>query len=142
MSDTKLNPYIGRDGDTRAMLEFYHQVLGGELNLQTYGETPMPAPESHKDRIMHGTLEAGAVTVMASDAPPNMPMSDMSSNISLSLMGSDEAELKKVFEALSGSGKVTMPLEKQFWGDTFGMVDDKFGTHWMVNINAEKPAEK
>jgi len=136
MSDLKLNPYIARDGDARDMMEFYEQVLGGELTLQTFGESPMPVPDSHKDKLMHAALIAGRVEIMASDTPPDMQLSSTHSNISLSLIGKDEAVLKKIFDQLADGGKVTMPLEKQFWGDVFGMVDDKFGNHWMVNIEA------
>jgi PhnB protein len=116
MAEMKLNPYIARDGDTREMLEYYHGLLGGKIDLQTYGESPMPTPDSHKDRILHGRVDVGDVTIMAADAPPNMPLSSTNSNISLSLIGTDEA--------------------KQFWGDMFGMVDDKYGTHWMVDVEA------
>jgi PhnB protein len=138
----KVNPYIGRDGDAREMLEFYHGLLGGKIDLQTYGESPMPATDSHKDRIMHGRVDVGDVTIMASDAPPNMPMSSTHSNVSLSLVGADSDKLKKIFDGLSTGGKVTMPLEKQFWGDEFGMVDDKFGTHWMVDVEASDAPPK
>ncbi len=125
------------------MLEFYHGILGGQLDLQTYGQSPMPAPDSHKDKILHGVLEAGDhITIMAADSPPDMPLSSTHSNISLSLTGPDEDTLKKAFDALADGGKITMPLEKQFWGDLFGMVDDKFGTHWMINIGAGEPQPK
>lgn len=140
MSEVKLNPYIARDGDAREMMEFYHKIFGGELTAQTYGESPMPAPDSHKDQLLHSALEASGVRIMAADTPPDMPLSSKHSNISLSLTGksADEADLKKMFEQLGEGGKVTMPLEKQFWGDVFGMVDDKFGNHWMVNIEGAK----
>jgi PhnB protein len=142
MSDITLNPYIARDGDARPMLEFYHEVLGGQLSLQTYGESPMPVPESHRDRLVHGALEQGGITIMAADSSPDMPLSSTTSHISLSLTGTNEAELKNIFSALTEGGKITMPLEKQFWGDLFGMTDDKFGIHWMVNIHTgEAPAK-
>jgi PhnB protein len=59
----------------------------------------------------------------------------------LSLNGSDEAKLTKIFNALAEGGKTTMPLAKQFWGDTFGMVTDKYGVDWMVNIGAQPAVE-
>jgi PhnB protein len=142
MADIKLNPYIGRDGDAKEMLVYYHRLLGGDIDVQTYGESPMPAPESHKHRILHGVMESGSMTIMASDAPPNMPMSEIHSNISISLSGPDEARLKKIFDGLADGGKITMPLEKQFWGDHFGMVTDKFGTNWMINIGEPRPVGK
>ena len=142
MADTKLNPYIGRDGDARQLLEYYHKLLGGNIDLSTYGESPVPSDDSYKDRIMHGVVESGGMTIMASDAPPNLPKGSMDSNISLSLSGPDEAKLKKIFDGLADGGKVTMPLEKQFWGDHFGMVTDKFGTDWMINIGEPRPVGK
>jgi PhnB protein len=143
MAGLKLNPYIARGGDARKLMEYYHEIFGGKLDLQTYGESPMPASDSHKDLILHGMLQNDDLTIMASDAPENMPLSSTHSNISLSLSGSDEGKLRKIFEGLGQDGKVSMPLEKQFWGDVFGMVDDKFGTHWMVNIDSgEAPAGK
>lgn len=142
MAGLKLNPYVARDGDTRQMLEFYHSLLGGKLDLQTYGESPMPAPDSHKNRILHGRLDVDGITIMAADAPPDMPLSSTHSNVSLSLTGSDEEKLRRVFDGLGQGGKVTMPMEKQFWGDMFGMVDDKYGTHWMVDVEAgSEPAK-
>jgi|ERR1700683_3074936 len=140
MAETKLSPYIARDGDTKPMLEFYHKVLSGKIYLQTYGESPMPVADSHKDRILHGVVEVSDyIAIMAADSPPDMPLSSTHSNVSLSLMGPDEDRLRKIFDALAEGGKITMPLEKQFWGDLFGMVDDKFGTHWMVNIGEPRP---
>jgi PhnB protein len=139
MAEILLCPYIARGGDAKQMLEFYHEVLGGEIHLSNYGENPGGAPEGHEEQILHGRVDATGITIMAADAPPNMPKPGNESNVSLSLVGEEEDRLKKVFEALSKGGNITMPLEKQFWGDTFGMVDDKFGTHWMVNIGSTKP---
>ena len=139
MPNLKLSPYIARDGDAREMMEFYKKVFGGELSLSTFGQSPMPVPDSHKDRIMHSALESGTVSIMASDSTPDMPLSSTHSNISLSLVSKDADKLNQIFDELSDGGKVTMKLEKQFWGDTFGMVDDKFGTHWMVNIDSGQP---
>jgi PhnB protein len=70
---------------------------------------------------------------MASDTPPGMPRSEGSS-ISISLSGDDADELRGYFAKLSDGGTVTMPLEKQMWGDEFGMCVDKFGVTWLVNI--------
>jgi PhnB protein len=142
MNQVKLTPYIGRDGDARDLLEFYHQVFGGDLSLSTYGEAPMDAPESHKNRILHGQLDAAEyIQIFASDAPPHMDMKSTDNTISLSLSGPDEGKLRQVYDQLSEGGKIVMPLEKQFWGDLFGMVDDKFNMHWMVNIGEPRSAK-
>jgi PhnB protein len=122
-------------------MEFYKTVFGGELQMQTMGEVPdeaMPPDmkkEEIKDMIMHARLTGGEVELMASDSPK---ASKSAAKIELSLSGPDEAKLRKIWDALAQGGKINTPLEKQFWGDTFGMVRDKYGIDWMVNITIEK----
>jgi PhnB protein len=82
---------------------------------------------------MHASLENDDLTIMASEMMPGMKLIK-GTNVSLSLVGNDAAKLKGFFEKLSAGGTVTMPMEKQFWGDVFGMFTDKFGIHWMVNV--------
>ncbi len=134
---SRLNPYLGFDGTARQAMEFYRGVFGGELTLSTYGESGMAAP-GHEDKIMHAQLETPAgYTLMASDAPPGMEPSG-GSDIQVSLSGDDD-DLRGYFAALSEGGTVTMPLEKQMWGDEFGMLVDRFGVNWMVNVS--RPAD-
>ena len=130
---SRLNPYISFDGNAREALEFYESVLGGTLRLNTFGEFGDPdAPGA--DKIMHGMLEtASGFTIMGSDTPPGMEYSP-GTNISVSLSGDDADELRGYWEKLSADGTVSVPLEKQMWGDEFGMCTDQFGINWMVNI--------
>lgn len=133
-----LSPYIFFDGQAKQAMEFYKTVFGGKLNIQTMGEVPKEAREAainpDPSRVMHASLE-GDVKIMASDSGK---ASAKAAKIELSLSGDDETHLKDVFKKLSDGGKVTMPLAKQFWGDTFGMLTDKFGVDWMVNIEGKK----
>jgi len=130
-----LNPYLNFNGNTREALEFYHQVFGGELKLQTFSEVPgMEVPKGYEDKIMHGRLDSDTVTIMATEGQPGKEVK-FGDNVSLSLMGSDNPKLTEIFNALAEGGEVTMPLSKQFWGDTFGALKDKFGIYWMVNIS-------
>ena len=86
------------------------------------------------DNIMHGMLEAGSgLTLMGADMPPGTEHQP-GNNIAVSLSGHDTAELRGYWEKLSGGGTVAVPLEKQMWGDEFGMCVDPFGITWMVNI--------
>jgi PhnB protein len=140
MSDTKLIPYLTLNGTTREAMEFYAKVLGGKLQLQTFAEVPdMEIAAEDKDRIMHAYLDAGSLILMASDAMPGTTVK-MGENISLSLNGDDHDTLTRVFDQLGEGGKVTMPLAKQFWGDTFGVLTDRFGIQWMVNIDGTDKA--
>jgi PhnB protein len=130
---SRLNPYITFDGDARQAMEFYRDVFGGELSVNTYGEYgSADAPEA--DKIMHANLETSrGFTLMAGDSPPGQESSP-GSNIAVSLSGDDADELRGYWTKLSADGNVSVPLEKQMWGDEFGMCVDRFGIAWMVNI--------
>jgi PhnB protein len=131
---SRLNPYISFSDTARQAMEFYREVFGGELTLSTFGAAGA-AGGADADKIMHGQLETPAgYTVMASDTPAGMDRAS-GGTISISLSGDDADELRGYFAKLSDGGTVTMPLEKQMWGDEFGMCVDRFGIGWMVNIS-------
>src|SRR3954454_23156716 len=130
---SRLNPYIGFESNAREAMEFYRDVFGGELALSTFGEIGGAAP-GEENKIMHAQLETpSGFTLMGSDTPTGMARSEGSS-ISVSLSGDDASDLRGWFAKLSEGGTVTMPLEKQVWGDEFGMCVDPYGIAWMVNI--------
>ena len=135
---SRLNPYIAFSDDARQALEFYRSVFGGELSLSTFGEAG-GADGPDADKVMHGQLETPAgYTLMAADTPTGMERT-VGTNISISLSGDDADELRGYFAALADGGVVTVALEKQMWGDEFGMCVDQFGVGWMVNIS--QPAD-
>lgn len=128
---SRLNPYISFAGNARQAMEFYEQVFGGTLRLNTFGEY---GAEEQPEGIMHGMLETpSGYTIMGADNPPGQPY-EPGNNITVSLSGDDAKELRGYWEKLNDGGTVTVPLEKQMWGDEFGMLIDKFGIAWMVNI--------
>ena len=130
---SRLNPYISFDGNARQAMEFYEGVFGGTLTLSTFGDFgAQDAPEA--DKIMHGMLETtGGFTLMGADSPPGTEHNP-GNNISVSLSGDDADELRGYWDKLSDAGTVTVPLEKQMWGDEFGTCVDQFGITWLVNI--------
>ena len=131
-----LNPYLAFDSNARQAMEFYRDVFGGDLRINTFGEYGQ-ADSAEADKIMHAQLETdNGFTLMASDTPAGMQRRNQGDNISISLSGDDGDALRGYWDKLSGGGTVTMPLEKQMWGDEFGMLTDKFGIDWMVNISA------
>lgn len=156
MDKVNLDVYIFfTDGQCKEAMGYYKSVFGGELSLSTYGEAPQGEADSadHEkfdevkqrddysmaemsDKIMHSNLKGGVIDLMGSDSTRKEPFGE--SFISLSLGGREEAKLREVFDKLSSDGKVTMPLAKQFWGDTFGTLTDKYGVDWMVNISIAK----
>jgi PhnB protein len=95
-------------------------------------------PEDYKDKIMHAHLETSDLILMASEGMPGGKV-NFGDNVSLSLAGTEDEKLTGYFNKLATGGKITMPLEKAPWGDTFGMLTDKFGIHWMVNITPAQP---
>jgi PhnB protein len=130
---SRLNPYLSFNGDARAALAFYQQVFGGTLKVNTFAEFGGP-PGPDADRIMHGQLETDSgYTLMGADIMSTMDFSP-GNTITVSLSGEDGDELRGYFEKLSDGGTVQTPLEKQVWGDEFGMLVDRYGTPWMVNI--------
>lgn len=135
----KLNPYLNFDGNTAEAMRFYQSVLGGELQISTFGE--YGAPEGvDPNGTMHARLDSEAgFTLMASDGAPGQPVT-AGTNFSISLTGDDEAALRGYWDGLAEGGQVVMPLEPQMWGDTFGMLVDRFGMPWMVNIAAAQSA--
>lgn len=139
---SKLNPYISFEGNTREAMEFYQSVFGGDLTLTTFAEMG-GAPEGiDPNKIMHAILVAtNGITIMAADSATGMRDFIAGTNISLSLSGDNEEELTSYFNKLADGGKVESPLKKEAWGDTFGMCIDKFGTFWMVNIAGKQFSE-
>jgi PhnB protein len=130
---SSLNPYLNFDGNARQAMVFYASVFGGELALTTFAELGAEGPDA--DRVMHAALKTDAgYVIMGADVPTGMEYQPIT-GASVSLMGDDAAALRRYWEQLSASGTVTMPLEKQAWGDDFGMCSDQFGVPWMVNIS-------
>lgn len=134
-----LNPYLTFDGNAREAMEFYASVLGGDLRVSTFAEYGDPGNEG----VMHAQLQTPAgFTLMASDTPPGMGEGYVAgTNISISLSGDERDELRGYWDGLAEDGTITMPLEKQMWGDEFGMLDDRFGITWMVNIAGAAPEQ-
>ncbi|MEU0155541.1 VOC family protein [Micromonospora fulviviridis] len=130
---SRLNPYLSFRDNAREAMEHYQRVFGGDLRMNTFGEFGNPDPQV-ADRIMHAQLETDqGFTLMASDTPPEMEFTP-GTTMAVSLSGDDADDLRRWWEQLAEGGTVTMPLEKQMWGDEFGMCMDRFGTSWMVNI--------
>lgn len=135
-----LHPYLNFPGTAEEAFNFYKSVFGGEFSgLQRFKDTPEAdrLPAAERGKIMHISLPIGkGVILMATDALESMGQTlKPGNNFYLSLATDSEEEANKLFTALSEGGKVSMPLEKAFWGDYFGMLTDKFGIQWMVNYD-------
>ena len=131
-----VNPYIAFKGNCRNAIEFYKSALDAEvLFTQTVGESPMKDMGA-AENIMHCTIKVGNSTIMMCDDP--RPDSQASGgNISLAIGLDDPEKAKQIFANLAKEGSVVMPLDKTYWAEAFGMVNDKFGVKWMINCEAK-----
>ena len=131
---SRLNPYLNFNGNARQAIEFYASVFGGEATVSTFADFgAKDSPDA--DRIMHGQLETdGGYTIMAADVTSDMEYHPMA-GCSISLSGDDAGALRGYWEKLSASGTATMPMQKQAWGDEFGMCVDGYGVPWLINIS-------
>ena len=136
-----INPYLNFNGNCEEAFNFYKSIFGGEFqSIMRFKDTPpdvqMPRDPSDDNNIMHVSLPIGKGTVlMGSDRPKSFGPGTQSDLFSVSVSTDNEAEAKKIYDALSSGGKVTMHLEKTFWGSLFGMLTDKFGIQWMVSYS-------
>jgi PhnB protein len=138
MAASHLNPYLSFKSDAREAMEFYKTVFGGALEFHTFEEYHSAQDPSENNLIMHSVLTAdNGIQFFAADTPASMEYKP-GANISMSVSGDNKDELEGYFKKLSEGGSVFMPLEKAAWGDWFGMVTDKFGINWMVNITGPK----
>lgn len=136
---TNLNPYISFRDSARDAMAFYKSVFGGELTQSTFADFHASEDPAESDKIMHSALKTGnGLLLMAADTPNSMEYNP-GNNISVSLSGDDETELRGYWDGLAEGGTVTVPMEKAPWGDIFGMLTDKFGIAWLVNVNGEQP---
>lgn len=133
----KLNSYISFDGNAKEAGEFYQSIFGGALEVSTFADfasSEMPVTDKDKDKIMHAYLKGeNDIELMLSDTPEGMPY-ESGTRITLALNGDDEDILRGYWDKLAEGGQITAPLEKSFWNSTFGMLTDKFGVNWMVDI--------
>ena len=131
-------PYLNFFGNTREAMTFYKKCFGGELILHTVEDSPVAdqMPSEMKHLILHSQLSNDAIVIMAADTKG----ADLKSGNTISLMlnCSSEEEIEKYFSNLSVDGKIEMPLSKQFWGATYGMLTDKFGVKWRLNFDKKE----
>lgn len=137
--------YLNFPRNTEAAFNFYKSVFGGEFGgpgIARFGDIPPadgapPIAEADKNLVMHIELPiTGGHMLMGTDAPESMGFTvDFGNNVHINLEPDTRAETKKLFDALSKGGKVTMELADMFWGAYYGSCTDKYGVQWMVNCN-------
>lgn len=141
----RTNTYLNFPRNTEEAFNFYKSVFGGEFSgggvarfkdIPPSEGTPQIA-DADKNLIMHIELPiTGGHVIMATDASESMGFNvNIGNNVYISLEPDTRTETKKLFDALSSGGKVTMELQDMFWGAYYGSCTDKFGIQWMFNCN-------
>jgi PhnB protein len=140
---TTLLPYLNFNGNCKEAMEFYQSVFGGNLEISTFRDSHADEglDEDYKDKVMHSTLMGGPIEFMASDGMPGRDVI-FGDSVQMSLSGFDDPTLTQYFNALSEGASGVMPLAPQVWGDKFGMLTDKFGIKWLVNISSADKLEQ
>jgi PhnB protein len=131
----KTDLHLHFDGTCAEAFAFYAKTFNSKILMtMTYGQGPAgsPVPPDMSDKVMHTSLPVGSITLMGCDAPRDR--SKPLGGFQISLADSDEAEVKRLYAALSEGGSTQMPLMPTFWSPLFGMCTDKFGVAWMVSI--------
>ena len=126
--------YLFFDGNCEEAFRYYQKHLGGEIEAMLPHEgTPAEehVPAEWKKKIMHACLVVGDQMLMASDSPPEYRQKMQGFRVSIHV--DDPKEAERIFNAFADGGTIAMPFEETFWAKRFGMVDDRFGTPWMVN---------
>jgi PhnB protein len=129
-----LDAYLFFPGNTEEAIAFYQGVFGGDTTITRRGDVDPAASDAEKNQVINALLTGGDITLRASDRDDTTL--DSQTRVELSIIGADEPRLRAVFDGLANGGTVRTPLAKQFWGDTFGAVTDKYGIGWQVNIGA------
>ena len=135
-----IQPYLTFNGRCEEAVQFYSKALGAEVEmLMRFKESPDPpppgmVPPGWDNKIMHASLRIGDAVVMASDGCS--AQGPGFKGFSLSISVADAAQADRFFAALADGGQVQMPLGKTFWSPRFGMLTDRFGVAWMINVDA------
>jgi PhnB protein len=141
---TKLNTYLNFAGNTEEAFSFYKSIFGGEFtSVVRFKDMPMQGvniPREDENKIMHIGLPIGNDNVlMATDTLESLGQKLVQgNNVYISVHPESKEEADRIFNALSASGTIEMPIAAQSWGDYYGSFEDKFGVHWMVNYSYPK----
>lgn len=135
----KIHPYLTFDGNTKEAVHFYEKALGGEvMGLMTYGDMPAdpnyPVAEEAKDRVMHAHIKIGESDLMFSDAFPGMPFQAGGDTVQIVIQPETEDRAREIFAALEDGGHIVLPLQKTDWSPLYGIIKDKYGVTFQVNV--------
>ncbi len=131
MEMAELNPYLRFGGKCREAMNFYKECLGGDLLIQTVGESPQAALlPGQEDMVFHSMLRNDGLALMGSDLVG--PEGIINGNtIAFALTCKSKEEMDTIWGKLSEGGTIGNEPMEAFFG-TIGDLVDKFGFAWML----------
>jgi PhnB protein len=134
-----INSYLTFNGNCREAMTFYRNCLGGELTLETIGESDLAdkMPNNMRKSIMHAVLAKDELVIMATDMVEERGLIKGNS-ISMMLNCNSKEEAQSFYRKLSFGGKASHPLQETFWGALFGDLTDRFGNNWLINYDKNR----
>ncbi|MFC4810165.1 VOC family protein [Paenibacillus sp. GCM10023250] len=138
-----LNPYLMFAGNAREAIYFYEKALGGKIiGIMAFGDMPAnpeyPMADHMKDRVMHAHLQIGESNLMFSDSFDETPF-QVTDAVQIAIHPTEETRAQEIFEALADGGQVILPIQKTDWSPMYGIVKDKFGITFQVNVPGQQP---
>jgi PhnB protein len=128
-------------GDARAALEFYQSVFGGDITIVTYKDAHSVQDPSEAGQVMWGQVAAkNGFRVMAYDVPSRMPWDQGKNAFFVSVRGDSAKEITALWEKLNSGATVSQPLAPSGWSPLYGMLKDRFGVTWVLDVATEYKA--
>lgn len=136
---TDLSSYINFGGKAREALEFYQTIFGGELSLERYGDYGISEDPAEADKIIYGVLHSPDGFVMrGTDNARSCGAPAAHEGWALCLNGDNRELLTRCWKALADTATIIEPMTTAAWGDSNGVLKDRFGITWIVNIGTSK----
>ena len=132
----RIHPYLSFPGTCEEAFTFYAELFSGAVTgINRYGEgSPFPVPDGWGEKIIHAELAAGGIVIYGSDHVPEMFETPQGFSLSWNVTDFDAG--KSAFDALAANGgSVVMPFSEVPWSVGYGIVKDRFGITWQINVD-------
>lgn len=127
--------HLNFQGQARAALAFYQSVFGGDIMQVAYGESGQPADAADAGRIIYGQVTApNGFHIMAYDVEANKPWDQGRNAFFAALVGESQEEIRTLWNGLADGAHIEQPLAEAEWSPLYGMLKDRFGVTWIVNV--------
>lgn len=127
--------HINLRGTAREALEAWHSVFGGHLALVTYKDAVNDFDPAQAEQIMWGqVVSENGFHVMAHDMPNAMDWSQGENAYYVSVRGDTVEEISDYWKKLSQGSTVIVPLAASSWSPLYGMLKDRFGVTWVLDV--------